>query len=121
MNDTIEGHDFDSLRWYYSITLKINLQNKQFKSQNKDLYLIFEGILTESFSNAFAEFLEHIGNVTAPTHRKGMYQSFSNKINKCKLHNIYRIRYIIIGCIVSNHCECTIDLRFKVLPYPEAV
>ena len=76
VNNTIEHHDFDSSKYDYSNTLKINLQNKKFKARNKDFCLIFEGILTEGFSNAFAEFLGHIGNVMVPTHRKGLYLSF---------------------------------------------
>ena len=74
VKNTIEHHDFDSSKYNYSNTI-INLQNKKFRNRNKDLCLIFEGILAEGFSNAFAEFLGHVGNVMVSTHRKGMCTS----------------------------------------------
>ena len=71
INATIEHHDFDAEKYNYSRTITLNLQNKKFVARNKDLCLIFDGILTEGFSNAFAEHLGHIGNVMVPSHRKG--------------------------------------------------
>ena len=73
VNHQIEHNDFDKDKYDYLNTIHLNLKNKKFKKRNPDLCLILDCILTKGFSNAFAEFLGHIGNITVPVlHRKGL-------------------------------------------------
>ena len=66
---TLHQDDLDKYDYYFEITRKLACRSWQ--RRNPDLALIFDGILTTGYSNAFAEALGHLGNVAIPSHEKG--------------------------------------------------
>ena len=77
----------DRTKYDYFHELSQSLASSSWCEHFHDLSLIFDGILTTGYSNAFAEALGHIGNVCMPAHRRqtgflylealGMYPTFS--------------------------------------------
>ena len=54
---------------YFKVVAE-KLINESWLRTNQNLCILFEGIWTEGFSNAFAEFLGHLGNVMMPPHKR---------------------------------------------------
>ena len=59
-------------KYNYFREISAALQRSNFWTNCKDLALIFEGIFAYGYSNAFAEYLGHLGNVLMPAHKKQM-------------------------------------------------